>query len=758
MKRTLAALLLAVSPLAAAAQGADFARSADVTWNSLGTNENDSMPLGNGDMALNAWTEQNGDIVLLLAKADAWSENGQMLKLGQARVKLTPNPFAGAADFAQTLHLEDGSIVFQAGGNSVRLWVDANHPVVHVEIEAGQPVALEAKAEPWRLHPHHLDSRAVGREGFFEFGNDPDGLDFDADTILPARDAMAAVCHFNTHSIYPLVLEKEHLAALLPKYPDPLMHRCFGFGMRGPDLATDRDLSLRSVAPAREQRLDIFALTEQTDSPDSWRKDLASVAASADATKLKTAWKAHAKWWDEFWNRSWIHVSGDARADAVSQSYAIQRFMNACAGRGAQPIKFNGSIFTVGHALAEGQRSSERNHDPDYRAWGASYWNQNNRHVYWPMLAAGDFDLLAPWFDMYVRALPLAEDRTRQYFHHDGVAFIETMYFWGLPNINDFGWRNSSVELDSPWMRYHIQGALEVIAQMLDRYDYMLDTEFARQSLLPMANAVVTYYDEHWQRGPDGKILMSPSQSIETYQVDAVNPTPDIAGLNSILPRLLALPSSLGSGADRALWSKVLHDLPAVPMGTTAQGKIPHHGLGDSDGRAVILPASKYGDTKNHENPELYTVFPYHLYGVGKPDLTLARDTFAARLFPFDICWGQDGEEAALLGLTDKAAEVVHREFTSYGGQRFKWFWSKNSDWIPDMDNGGAGMETLQLMLLQTDGKRLLLLPAWPANWTADFKLHGPLQTTVEGHVENGKLSGLKVAPRARAKDVEIMR
>jgi alpha-L-fucosidase 2 len=71
-----------------------FIATNDVTWNSLGKNENYSMPLGNGDVALNVWTETNGDLVLLAAKADAWSENGQLLKLGRVRVKLTPNPSA----------------------------------------------------------------------------------------------------------------------------------------------------------------------------------------------------------------------------------------------------------------------------------------------------------------------------------------------------------------------------------------------------------------------------------------------------------------------------------------------------------------------------------------------------------------------------------------------------------------------------------------------------------------------------------------
>src|SRR5271156_1219952 len=57
-----------------------FIAENDVTWTTLGTNENDSMPVGNGDVAANVWTEQNGDIVLLIAKSDTWSENGELLK------------------------------------------------------------------------------------------------------------------------------------------------------------------------------------------------------------------------------------------------------------------------------------------------------------------------------------------------------------------------------------------------------------------------------------------------------------------------------------------------------------------------------------------------------------------------------------------------------------------------------------------------------------------------------------------------------
>ncbi len=626
-----------------------------------------------------------------------------------------------------------------------------------MELKTEKPVHLEAKSELWRTRKYHLDQRAVSQAGFFEWGNNPDGLDFDPDTILPAQNNQVSWCHFNSRSIYPLVFQKENLESLLSKYPDPLLHRCFGVAMKGQDLASVDKQTLKSTPAFKSVRLDLYALTQQTDSPESWRSALDKIVAATEAVKIKSAREAHQKWWQKFWERSWIHVSGDSDADKVSQSYAMQRYLAACAGRGAQPIKFNGSLLTVGHDLPEEKSSNEGNHDPDFRAWGASFWNQNTRLIYWPLIASGDYDLLAPWFNMYVQALPLAKDRTQLYFHHDGGAFIETIYFWGLPNVNDFGWNNPGPELQSEWVRHHVQGGLEVLAQMLDRYDYTQDADFAKNTLLPMADATITYYDQHWKRGNDGKILMSPAQAIETYQETAVNPTPDVAGLMSVLPRLLLLPRELTSETQRNSWTKTLRDLPPLPMGTTANGKLPPKGHGDADGKGVILPAQKYDGPKNHENPELYAVFPYPLYGVGKPDLAMARDTFAARINPFGKCWGQDGIQAALLGLTGEAKKSLLEEFTSYGNQQFKWFWSKNSDWIPDMDNGGAGMMNLQFMLMQCDGKRIQLLPAWPTEWTADFKLHAPYQTTIEGHVEQGKVTRLKVVPASRAKDVVVL-
>ena len=755
--------LLSAPFCAGAATTPDVSRD-NVQWQALGKTENDSMPIGNGDLAANVWTEQNGDLVLLIAKSDAWSELAKLDKVARVRIHLSDNPFAGQGPFTQTLDVKTASIILRSGKNTMTVWVDANKPILHVTGDFVRPTKVEARLELWRNKTHPFTEVSPDRGGNFGiegFGPTPPPIPIDwaADTVLPAAGGKLTWYHLNTQSLYPVVLKEQHLEQLADKYPDPLLGRIFGGTLSGVGLIAKDDHTLVSAAALKTVRIDLVALTTSTpDTAETWRQKVEAIGKSDSTAPLSAAWQKHTAWWQAFWNRSWIQVDGSEEARKVEQGYLMQRYMMATSSRGAYPAKFNGGLFTVGGDMPDGVLSDQKQHSPDFRQWGGSYWNQNNRHMYWPLVASGDLDVLKPWFDLYVNALPLAKDRTEIYYHHKGAAFIETIDFWGLPTLNDFGWNNPGVEVSSPFMRYHTQGNIEVLVQMLDAYDVSQDQDFARKDMVPFADAVLDYYGQHW-KGVDanGKISFSPSQSIETYQLDAVNPTPDIAGLYYVIQRIQTLPDTLATPAQKASWQALRDRLPPIPMGTTHDGKSPPNGHGDASGTPIILPAQAYGATKNIENPELYTVFPYRIYGIGKPDLKLARDTFNARLFPIDYCWGQDGEEAALLGLTDEARKVVVKELTNYGTQRFKWFWDKGMDWTPDMDNGGAGMATLQYMLMQTDGRKIQLIPAWPKDWTADFKLHAPYQTTVEGHVENGRVTKLKVTPVERSKDVVIV-
>jgi hypothetical protein len=159
----------------------------------------------------------------------------------------------------------------------------------------------------------------------------------------------------------------------------------------------------------------------------------------------------------------------------------------------------------------------------------------------------------------------------------------------------------------------------------------------------------------------------------------------------------------------------------------------------------------------NTECPQLYPVFPWGIYGVGKPGLDTAINTFKhdtdALKFRSHVGWKQDNIFAARLGLTTEALQLTTQKLKN-SGRRFPAFWGPGFDWTPDHNWGGSGMIGLQEMLLQTDGKKIFLCPAWPKDQDVHFKLHAPYNTTVEASVVNGKLQSLIVTPEERKKDV----
>ena len=94
----------------------------------------------------------------------------------------------------------------------------------------------------------------------------------------------------------------------------------------------------------------------------------------------------------------------------------------------------------------------------------------------------------------------------------------------------------------------------------------------------------------------------------------------------------------------------------------------------------------------------------------------------------------------------------------SHPAHRFPAMWGPNFDWLPDQDHGSNLMLGVQLMLMQADpvGGRILLLPAWPREWDASFKLRAPGGTAVECVYKGGKVERLVVTPEARRKDVVL--
>lgn len=424
---------------------------------------------------------------------------------------------------------------------------------------------------------------------------------------------------------------------------------------------------------------------------------------------------------------------------AVTRAYVLQRWIQACAGRGADPIKFNGSLFTVDHPQ----------YGPDWRQWGGAYWFQNTREPYWGMLYSGDYEQMEPLWRMYREAVPLLKARTLSYFNHGGMHCSETMFKWGLPPQYDYGYGNPGPYGTNPYTRYYFDSGNELCMMMLDYHAHTQDQDFVTTTLLPIADEVIKFYDLHYPRTAQGKLLVSPSSSLETWHA-AENPLPTVVGLRTILPRLLQLPQSLTTAEQRQRWNRFLSELPEVPTGEDA-------------GKKWIKPAEVYSDQRNSENPELYAVFPYRANTVGKPELEVALETWRRRLVKRTGGWTQDPIQAAMLGLTQEAKDDVVANATDRSPlgrpavePRFPAFWGPNFDWLPDQCHGSVTVIALQRMLMLCDGDAIQLLPAWPQDWDVSFKLHAPRQTTIECVYQNGRLEKLNVTPESRRNDVVL--
>jgi alpha-L-fucosidase 2 len=677
----------------------------NVDWDVPGPSALQSMPIGNGDIGLNVWVEEGGDMLFYIGKTDAWGENVHdsrgLMKLGTVRVSLDPRPLGPGKPFHQVLRLHQGEILITEGAadqaTQLRVWVDANHPVIRVEASGPAPSTMTVTLESWR-------QKARG--------------DFTADTVIPGLDKRVVWYHRNG-----------------PKSEAPVLGRTFGAAIAGSGMVAKDAMSLRSSTPAQSHLASVYPLTTTAGSTDEWQAQLGQLIDRIEALPLERMRTEHRAWWDGFWHRSWIFIHGDPLAEEVTRGYLLQRFITACGGRGAYPIKFNGSIFTVDDPKRKNGTATEAV-DADYRDWGGQYWFQNTRAMYWPRLGAGDFDLMLPLFHMYAAMIPANAAQVKQYYHHDGAYVAETAPFWG-------GLKYVGPETPENWTDHYFTPILELSMMMLDYYDFTGDKAFAKDTLLPVAAAGLTFFDQHFTRDSAGKLLLDPDNAIEMFW-KVHDPAPDIAGLRAVLPRMLALPDELADAPRKTAWKRLLGEIPELPVGM-------------KNGKRLLLPYTgpQTAKPKNGENPELYAIYPFRIFGISRPDLDLALRSFMGRRCTQKGCWVQDPIQAAMIGLGEVAKDYVSFALTRRDPSlKFPAFWAHGSDYQPDQDNGGNGEHGLQSMLLQSDGRKLLVMPAWPKGWDVTFCLNAPGRTTVRCSYEHGAITALDATPVQRRADL----
>jgi hypothetical protein len=730
----LCSLLGAGGPLTAAESASNWTRPYNIVWDKPGSRGFDSMPIGGGNIALNVWTENDG-LLCYIGSPDSWNDGPDLVKIGRLRVTLTPSPFG--RDFRQELDVASNSVRVSGrceDGNqvSLRVWVDAFHPVVHVEGSATAPVTATVALESWRDEK----SRHVGNAIEWQHRNGP------------ANDVRAKL------------IEQQSIQTITELVSDPLKDLTFGGRVSAAGMVADgsgtgtqegvpfRSLRLKTSAPA--QRLDIrVAVRIAKDATlEKWQQEVATLETTTRDTAAADDAATRA-WWAKFWDRSRIVINPDNKDPnnkpwQVGRNYQLFRAMLGSNSSGRFPTLFNGGAFMC-------------DADPDGRNWGRTYFmSQNQRLVYWPLIKSGDDDLLRVALDFYAGHAKLQTARAKLQWGIDGAIFPELMNLFGLDNTPDKDGHSSQWHL-----KHHYTTAIEFAFMMLEYCRY---SGADVRPYLPVAEGIIHWYDQYYRaenrkRGgseldPAGRLVLEPSSALEQFP-DARNNTDAIAGLMALTDSLLALPGGVLPPASTAFYQKFRSTLPPIPSRTMR-------------GQLCLAPVEQAQAIANDDEfPAMYAVFPFGIYGMAKPDLELARNTwwhgYLKTRQKRNFCWYQSSIFTARLGLTGEAADFAVGKFLGLDTNnpqapkrtRYPAFWDNTGyDQTPDMDHGGAAMIGLQEMLLQANGRQILLFPAWPADWDVDLKLHAPYQTTVEASLRKGKITKLVVTPASRAADV----
>ena len=504
--------------------------------------------------------------------------------------------------FVQTFNPQDATVTLQvpAGGSAPALTV-----VAYVDV-AGDSAVVS-------VSPRHPDVAAelttVRKTAQSRRPN------MDCATFAVSADVVSA----DGHTVYhrnALTPEESYMTAafqhqnipVVPGFADPLLNRSTG-------------ARLAEVLPSDPTSATFSATvaTAQTASAEAFEDQLkaASEAFVAQQQRGQLPPPSHKDFWAAKWNAHTISIrngQGDNSTDAevVTQQYVLQRFIELSQAR--EPgtvIKFNGMMYTANRAPHE-----------DANAWGGLNWWQNLRLPYYNMATAGDLDELMTMLVAFNRTVPVARARTLAYFGCDGIWWPEyTTLFYGTTHPTSYRagpgctpqypgeptWHS-----DDRWNGYNRQGSLDLSLMILDHFAYT-NGSAESASLLQIPFGVVQFYENLWGNTSDaqGRMVFHPTQVVETWQCPGwpvnktdcpTNDMPTVAGLHSVVGKLLQLPSQVVTPQQTAGWKQLLEKLPNLPA---------------ADGRYVpcadcnrTAPASSPGShhTSNVENGELYAV------------------------------------------------------------------------------------------------------------------------------------------------------
>lgn len=419
-------------------------------------------------------------------------------------------------------------------------------------------------------------------------------------------------------------------------------------------------------------------------------------------------------YWHKFWPQSFIHLtSRSGEAELLENLWYLFLHDLASMSRDTLCPKFNGGNWLTWD---------------DLRHWAGGYWHQNTREIFWPAYGAGHVDLTEPFFELYGRAAKVARESGR------GMG-VDGYYIPEWVPIAPVAQGKREIKPPGGYTAYIFTVAAEVALQSMWRYEFTGDEKWLREYAYPLLKGALNFYLSYAKKGADGQYHIESADAQESYWL-VKDPAQDLAALRWGLPLAIRLGEKLKVDAElRPRWRDLLDNLAPFPV--------------DPEKNMIREADLKPTDERhNSENVANYAIYPFGVFGIGKPDWQLAKNTFDNRpVQGMGNGWEPAAVVAARLGLGEEASKLLlaHMQ-TNMRGSAAMWYSPTTTVYpggqpdSPYCDTSGTDAQTLQEMLLQSHDGVIRLAPAWPERWQAQYRLHARGGFVVTADVEQGQL------------------
>jgi hypothetical protein len=501
------------------------------------------------------------------------------------------------------------------------------------------------------------------------------------------------------------------------------------------------------------------------------------------------------KWWDNFWQKSYIELWGDDDALLVEQHYQYFMYiMGSCSEGGKYPPNFGGLLFST---------------RGDFRHWGAMQWWNNLQLYYNAVMASGRYELAAPFFNQWNSNYKAYADAARQQWDTGGIYIPETGWFNGpelLPddiaselrdlmlcrkpwsersdkfwkfankkhpfesrwNFQVFKWEKGELVKSNynnsifAWVT-HMFGSQAGIARLYwDYYIYSGDEDYLASYGYPIIKGVAEFFRgfEHLKKENDGKYHIYHTNNSEG-DYGSTDSQESLTAMYGVFPLAIKAAGILNlDGELAAVWKEILDNLAPLPVFDGGAGPVM---AGAVESRTpdkitwpgnIILPLRKF---------ELCTMET----GQVNPDLfTLAQDTIDWHINRYgvtskDMIHEMSGYPIALanLGRAEELSRALVTQINCDNAAKEYCFFDENGR-APRFENRLTAREgvnamsaqrlgnvsaAIQLALLQSGGGGpaldpvIRLFPALPQDkWNARFRLHAAGGFEIEASCEAG--------------------